>query len=461
MISTQPSEPLRAKVVELMAQAKADLSELVAFRSVADPHQQPPAQCAKAADWIVRAFTEVGLQDMPRSTTPDGSDCVHGHAPGPPGAPGAPTVLLYSHYDVQPPLGEDVWRTPVWELTEGDDGRWYGRGTADCKGNIVAHLTALRALKAIEGCFPVNLKLIFEGSEEQGTGGLDAYVPPHADLLRADTICIVDTGNATLGQPTLTTSLRGMTSIDLTLDALDSAMHSGMFGGSAPDPVAGLIQILASLHDTDGNTTIDGLDNTGAWNGADYSAARFRTDAHVLEGVDLAGSGTVADMLWARFDAATLGIDIPSVDESVNAIQATARARVSLRVPFGVKATDAQDALIEHLRSRVPWNLRCSVERVASGDPFVGSLSGPGFNALKAALEESYGKATKTAGQGGSIPLCNVLQQTFPDAEIMLYGVEEPTCLIHAPNESVAPSEIEHIAFAEALFLQKYGASPG
>jgi len=126
-----------------------------------------------------------------------------------------------------------------------------------------------------------------------------------------------------------------------------------------------------------------------------------------------------------------------------------------------VNAADAQDALIEHLRSRVPWKLRCSVERVASGDPFVGSLSGPGFNAFKAALEESYGKATTTAGQGGSIPLCNVLQETVPDAEIMLYGVEEPTCLIHAPNESVAPSEIEHIAFAEALFLQKYGASPG
>lgn len=140
------------------------------------------------------------------------------------------------------------------------------------------------------------------------------------------------------------------------------------------------------------------------------------------------------------------------------AIQASARARVSLRVPPDVKATDAQDALIEHLRSHVPWNLRCSVQRVASGDPFVGSLSGPGFEALKAGLEEAYGKPMTTAGLGGSIPLCNVFQQTFPDAEILLYGVEEPTCLIHAPNESVAPSEIEHIALAEALFLRNYGS---
>ena len=450
------SQSLRAKVAELMPQAKADLSELVAFRSVANPEQQPIEECHKAADWIVSAFTEVGLQEMTRSTTPDGSDCVHGHAPGP---AGAPTVLLYSHYDVQPPLGEDLWRTPVWEMAEGDDGRWYGRGTADCKGNVVAHLTALRALKATDGSFPVNIKMIFEGSEEQGTGGLEAYVPKNADLLRADTICVVDLGNAELGRPTLTTSLRGMTSVDVTLDALGSAMHSGMFGGPTPDPVAGLIQVLASLHDKDGNTIIDGLESSGTWSGVDYPAKQFRTDAHVLDGVDLVGSGTVADMLWARCDATTLGIDMPSIAGSVNAIQASASARVSLRMPPGVKAADAQGALIEHLRSHVPWNLRCTVKRVACGDPFLGSLSGPAFTTLRAAMEESYGKPMTTVGQGGSVPLCNVLQETFPDAEIMLYGVEEPTCLIHVPNESVAPSEIEHIALAEALFLRKYGAA--
>jgi acetylornithine deacetylase/succinyl-diaminopimelate desuccinylase-like protein len=453
-----PSKALRAKVAELMPQAKLDLTELVACRSVADPKLQPAGECAKAADWIVRAFSDIGLTDMTRATTSDGSDCVHGHAPGP---AGAPTVLLYSHYDVQPSLGEDVWRTPVWELTEGKDGRWYGRGTSDCKGNIVAHLTALRALKALDGSFPVNIKVIFEGSEEQGTGGLDRYVPPNADLLRADTICMVDIGNSAVGQPTLTTTLRGMTSIDISLDALDSAMHSGMFGGPTPDPATGLIQILATLHDLDGNTTIDGLENTNTWPGAQYPTGRFRTDAHVLEGVELVGDGTVADMLWARYDATTLGIDIPPVVGSAAVIQASARARVSLRGPPGAKATTAQDALIAHLRTRVPWNLRCTIDRVANGDPFTGSLAGPGFNALKDGLEESYGKPLTTEGQGGSIPLCNVFQETFPDAEIMLYGVEEPACLIHAPNESVAPSEVEHIALAEALFLRNYAVKHG
>ena len=117
---------------------------------------------------------------------------------------------------------------------------------------------------------------------------------------------------------------------------------------------------------------------------------------------------------------------------------------------------DCQDKLVAHLESRVPWSLQCDIERVAVGDPFVGSLEGPAFESIKAALEEAFGHEMTTEGQGGSIPLCNVLAETYPDAEIMLLGVEEPRCLIHAPNESVDPSEIEHIALAEAMFLQKY-----
>jgi cysteinylglycine-S-conjugate dipeptidase len=176
----------------------------------------------------------------------------------------------------------------------------------------------------------------------------------------------------------------------------------------------------------------------------------------VLDGVELIGSGTVADMLWARPAVTVLGIDVPSVVGSSAAIQASAAARVSLRVPPGMNGGAVQDALIAHLRARVPWGLHCEIERVAVGDPFVGSLGGPGYESLKAALEESYGREMTTEGQGGSIPLCNVFAETYPDAEIFLMGVEEPKCLIHAPNESVDPTEIEHLALAEALFLEKY-----
>jgi acetylornithine deacetylase/succinyl-diaminopimelate desuccinylase-like protein len=446
---------LRHIVASLMPMARADLAELVAIRSVADPRVESPAECAKAAQWVVDRFADAGLTDVGTSSTPDGSTCVHGHAPGP---PATPTVLLYCHYDVQPPLGEQVWNTPVWELTE-KDGRWHGRGTADCKGNIVAHLTALRALRQADGGLPCSVKLICEGSEEQGTGGLEAFVPDHAELLRADAILMADTGNSAVGVPTLTTSLRGMTSVDVTLTALSSAVHSGMFGGPAPDPLIGLMRLLASLHDERGNTTVDGLDATQRWQGVDYPADRFRADANVLDGVALMGDGTVADLLWARPSATVLGIDVPDVVGSSAAVQASATARVSLRLPPGTAGRAAQDALVEHLRSRVPWGMRCEIRRVAVGDPFVGSLDGPAFTAMRSAMEDAFGHQMTTEGQGGSIPLCNVFAQTFPDAEIMLLGVEEPRCLIHAPNESVDPTEIEHTALAEALFLRRYAGA--
>ena len=435
-----------------MARARTDLAELVAFKSVADPKLYPPEECEQAAAWVVQAFADVGFQDVTASLTPDGSKAIHGHVPAP---DGAPTVLLYSHYDVQPPLGEELWNVPVWELTE-RDGRWYGRGSADCKGNIAMHLTALRALKEVNGGFPCGIKLICEGSEEQGTGGLEAFVPENAGLLRADAILVVDTGNFAVGVPTLTSTLRGMTSVDVRVHALASAMHSGMFGGPAPDPLVGLIQMLSTLHDQHGNTTIDGLDATQTWTGVDYPEEQFRKDANVLDGVALMGDGRVPDLLWARPSATVIGIDVPHVIGSSNAVQASAAARVSLRLPPGTTGRDAQNALVEHLRSRVPWGMRCEIDRVALGDPFVGSLDGPAFDALKAAMEEAFGKPMTTEGQGGSIPLCNVLADTYPEAEIFLMGVEEPKCLIHAPNESVDPSEIEHLALAEALFLEHY-----
>jgi acetylornithine deacetylase/succinyl-diaminopimelate desuccinylase-like protein len=363
-------------------------------------------------------------------------------------------VLLYFHHDVQPPLDDAAWHTPVWELTE-KDGRWYGRGAADCKGNIAMHLTALRALG---DDLPVSIKIVGEGSEEQGTGGLEAFVPDHAELLRADAILVCDAGNFAVGVPSVTTSLRGLANVWVTVRTLSSPMHSGMFGGAAPDALAALIAMLATLRDEHGNTTIRGLEAGQKWDGAAYPPEQFRADANVLDGVDLLGDD-VSDLIWARPAATVLGIDCPPVVGSSAAIQPQARARINLRVPPGMDATQAQTALIEHLTAVAPWHVQLDFEREALGEPFVGSTSGPAFDAMATAMSQAYGRELTTEGQGGSIPLCNVFQQTFPDAEIMLIGVEEPRCLIHAPNESVDPSEIENMALTEALFLQSYAAT--
>ena len=445
-------DDLKSRIAGLMPRAKADLAELVAIPSVADPRQYPPERCREAAEWLVAAFTEAGLSDVRLELTPDGSHAVIGHRPPP---PGAPTVLLYCHYDVQPPLDDAAWTSPPFELTE-RDGRWYGRGAADCKGNVVMHLTALRALG---DDLAVGIVLAAEGSEEQGTGGMEEFVPPHADELRADVLLICDTGNAAVGVPTATTSLRGVANLVVSVSALEGDMHSGMFGGAAPDALAALIRMLDSLRDPDGGTRIDGLDCNGTWDGVDYDEKQFRADAGVLDGVELIGSGTVADRLWARPAVTVLGIDCAPVVGSAAAIPASVRARVSLRVPPGIDVGAAQRALTEHLRAAAPWGVLVEVEPEQAGAPFRADTSGPAYATLDAAMREVYGRPMSEQGQGGSIPLCNVLARTFPEAEIVLMGVEEPRCLIHAPNESVDPAEIEHMAHVEALFLSKYGLS--
>ncbi len=442
---------LRDRVHALMPHARSDLAELVACQSVADPRQFPASECLKAAQLVIDKFAAAGMRDVHLEQTPDGHPAVYGHIPAP---AGAPTVLLYCHYDVQPPLDPtgEAWKSPPFELTQ-RDGRWYGRGASDCKGNIVAHLTALRALGDE---LPVGIKLIAEGSEEQGTGGLERFVPEHADLLAADAIVVADSGNFALGVPTFTTTLRGLINVVVRVRALDSAMHSGMFGGAAPDALLALIRMLATLRDARGDTTIAGLQDGASWSGIDYPAETFRVDAHVLDGVDVIGTGRPQDMLWMRPAVTVLGMDCPPVVGSAAAVPPEARARINLRVPPGITVAEARDKLVAHLRGVAPWHVQVDIDVEGQGEPFTASTDGPAYAAMRAALGEAFGRPATTQGQGGSIPLCNVLHDTYPDAEIMMIGVEEPRCLIHAPNESVDPAELERIALSEALFLRSY-----
>ena len=449
------SSDLGQQISALMPRVRSELAELVSIKSVADARQFPPEECARAANWVVDAFREEGFTDIGLHETADGSNAVVGSRPGP--GPHAPTVLLYAHYDVQPPLDDDAWRTPPFELTE-VDGRWFGRGAADCKGNILMHLTALRALGSE---VPVNLKLVVEGSEEQGTGGLEDFVPRNADLLRADAILVCDTGNAAVGVPAVTVSLRGMVNVVVHVEALPGELHSGMFGGPAPDALAALVSILASLRDARGETTVDGLQHDQTWTGAPYDPDAFRSDASMGSGESLLGAGTVSDMLWARPALTILGIDCPPVVGSTAAIVPRASARLNLRIPPGTDPDQAEAALTAHLRAAAPWGVTVTTETEATGSPFRAETDGPAYAAMRKAMNEAYGRDMVLLGQGGSIPLCNVFHETYPDAELLLMGVEEPLALIHAPNESVDPGEIERVATDEARFLQEYAAARG
>ncbi|MFC5801815.1 dipeptidase [Streptomyces formicae] len=449
------ANPIAETVASLIPRAKTELTELVAFHSVADPAVAPRSECEAAAKWVADALAAEGFQDVALLDTPDGSQSVYGLLPGP---EGAPTVLLYAHYDVQPMLDESAWVTPPFELTE-RNGRWYGRGAADCKGGFIMHLLALRALKA-NGGVPVTVKVIVEGSEEQGTGGLERYAEAHPELLRADAIVIGDSGNFRLGLPTVTATLRGMTMIRVQVDTMEGNLHSGMFGGAAPDALAALIRVLDSLRAEDGSTVVDGLAADAAWDGLQYPAEDFRKDAKVLDGVGLIGHGTVADRLWARPAVTVVGIDCPPVAGATPSVPSSARAQISLRVPPGQDAAEATKLLYAHIEKHTPWNARVSLEQVGQGQAFRADVTSPAYTSMADAMGIAYpGEEMQISGMGGSIPLCNTLAALYPESEILLIGLSEPEAQIHAVNESVSPEELERLSVAEAHFLVNYARS--
>lgn len=429
-----------------------DLSEICSFNSVHSVEELKDQHTA-AGDWVHEALAAHGLEvtDYP---TIDGTRTFIGTKTI---DPSAPTVLLYSHYDVVPAGSLDAWESDPFTLTE-RNGRWYARGAADCKGNLVMHLAVLRTLDELGG-LGCNIKVVIEGSEERGGAGLDALIDAHPELFEADAILIADSGNAAVGVPTLTTSLRGGALLTVTVNTLKTAVHSGSFGGAAPDAVAAMMRMLDSLRDEEGRTVIDGVDCTTRWEGMPYDPDTFRTDAGMLDGTEIMGTedDNPADMLWARPAVSIIGFTSTPVSEAVNAVPATAQAQLNLRVPAGLDSTEVADALKQHLLNHAPWGAHVEVEIHDVNAPFATSTDSATQVVLGTALSAAYnGSKTVTVGSGGSIPLTSKLQEKFPNAEIALFGVEEPACTIHSPNESVDPEEIVSIAVAEALFLQNY-----
>jgi acetylornithine deacetylase/succinyl-diaminopimelate desuccinylase-like protein len=443
--ATSPSaDELRRRVARGMARARADLERLVGIPSVAFAGFpiEPLEQAAAAVMDMLRA---VGLDDVRLLDVPGSPPAVVGERPAP---PGAPTVLLYGHYDVQPAGVEADWTSPPFTPVE-RDGRLYGRGAADDKSGIVMHAAALAALGADAR---VGVRVLIEGAEETGLGGLEELVGAQPELVAADAVVIADAGNHALGQPTLTTSLRGSLKIVVEVRTLAGPVHSGTYGGPAPDALVALIAMLATLHDAAGNVAVAGLD-AAAYEGARYDEPAFRRDAGVLAGVALAGSGVIAEQLACRPAITVIGIDAPPVDGAANAVVARARAAVSVRLAPGQDPDQARSAVVAHLQAAAPWRAVLVFGDAGGGEGFQANTDGPAFAAATRALETAYGRPVSHHGQGGSIPLVAAFHKAAPDAEMILWGAEEPLARIHAPDESVDLAELERGILAEALFL--------
>jgi acetylornithine deacetylase/succinyl-diaminopimelate desuccinylase-like protein len=448
MENTVPSEEIRAKTRALMPGVVEDLKSLIRYPSVAFPGY--PAEPVNAmAESTVALLKRYGLYDVRLLEIPGGYPAVYGEIPPP---PGAPTVLMYAHYDVQPARMEDGWGTDPWTPAE-KEGRLYGRGAADNKSGI---MIIAACLKIFEGRPPVGVKVLIEG-EEETAGHLEEFVAAHPEFFRCDAFVVADNGNLSAGDPALTTTLRGEVSCIIDVRTLDHAVHSGTFGGAAPDALVALIRILATLHDDQGNVAVKGL-RTSASGNADYPEEIFRQNAGVPAGVDLAGTGPLGPRLWSKPSVTVIGIDAPSIAASSNILIPRASAKVSMRIAPDAYPRRELQILMDHLRAAAPWNVQVDIRAVSEHPGFICPTSGQGFTAARESLGIAFEKTAQERGAGGSIPLMQVLRDAVPEAEFILWGAEDDArSFIHGTNESVDIRELERFIIAQSLFLQHLG----
>ena len=425
----------------------ADLRELVAIESVSADSARA-AEVERSAERIVDLLMDLRCPDVRVIRVKDEAPAVIGRFPAP---EGKPTVCLYAHHDVQPEGDRAAWRTPPFRATE-LHGRLFSRGAADDKGGFAVHLAALRAF---DGKPPVGVTVFVEGEEEIGSPTLTQLLEEHHNYLAADVFIIADSVNWAVGQPAFTTSLRGVGDCIVEVRTLDHGLHSGVYGGVAPDALTALCRLLATLHDDQGNVAVAGLATAPAPE-LEYPPERLREELGILNGVDWIGSGSIVERLWCKPAISVIALDAPAVAQASNTLIPTARAKISLRVAPGDDASRALAALIKHLEDHVPWGAQLTVVAGETGEPSVVDFTGPYAEAARAAFSQAWGVAPVFIGQGGTIPMVGDFGKIFPDATILVTAVGDPDSRAHGTNESLHLGDFAAACLAETLMLDAF-----
>ncbi|GAA4433037.1 dipeptidase [Georgenia halophila] len=447
------ADDLARRTREHFPAIRSDLEDLVRIPSVSSPAFDQ-AQVAASADAVAALLRDAGMPQVEVLTaeTADGATsrpAVVAHRPGP---VGALTVLLYAHHDVQPPGADESWDTDPFEPTRRGE-RLYGRGAADDKAGIMAHVGALRVLGESLG---VGVTVFAEGEEEIGSPTFTDFLRTHADRLRADVIVVADSGNWKVGVPALTTSLRGLVDCEVEVRVLEHAVHSGMFGGPVLDAVTLMARLVATLHDQNGDVAVAGL--TGSDEAAvDYPEEDLRADASVVDGYRLAGTGPLAARLWRKPAISVVGLDATTVAAASNTIAPVCRAKLSVRIAPGQDPADAERLLVDHLLAHAPFGAQVRVTPGERGHAFDAAGDTEHMRTARWAFSQAWGREPVDIGVGGSIPFISELKQVFPGAEILVTGVEDPDSRAHSENESVHLGELEKVVLAEALLLARLG----
>ncbi|MGX1160929.1 acetylornithine deacetylase/succinyl-diaminopimelate desuccinylase-like protein [Arthrobacter sp. SLBN-100] len=448
-------EDLRAAIDRTFEQTLARLKELVAIPGIAWPSfdRSPLERSAEAVAVLLR---DSGLEDVRilGCDKPDGTPGGPAVVARRPAFEGKPTILLYAHHDVQPAGDESLWDTEPFTAVE-KDGRLYGRGAADDKAGIMAHIAAYAAVAEVLGAgLGLGVTFFIEGEEEAGSPTFRPFLEANRELLRADVIVVADSSNWKVGVPALTTSLRGLVDGTIEVQVLEHAVHSGMFGGPVLDAPTLLARLIATLHDDDGNVAIAGLvasDTTSV----DFPEADYRADASVLDGVRLAGTGSIASRLWTKPALSIIGFDAPAVDVASNTLLPKARAKFSLRLAPGQAPEEAMEAVRKHVEANAPFGAKVTFTPGESGNPFQTDTSSAAAAIAMWALGEAWGVPAVETGIGGSIPFIADLTELYPEVQILVTGVEDPDSRAHSANESLHLGDFRKAILAEALLLAR------
>ncbi len=433
---------LEAKVDDLIEPAIEELTRLVSIRSVSS--LEPDGVIANA-ERIAELALRAGAADATVITEDGGLPAVIAHWPAP---QGMPTVLLYSHGDVQPTGDLSEWHTDPFVATRRGD-RLYGRGTADDKGGVAAHLAAIRAF---DGRPPVGVTLFIEGEEEIGSPSMAAIIAAHKEELAADVIVIADSVNWDQGIPSLTTSLRGVADCTVEVRTLDHPLHSGQFGGIVPDALTTLCRLLATLHDERGEVAVEGLKSFPAPD-LEYPEDRLRTESAILDGVQWVGTGSFVERMWTKPSVSVLAIDATPVAQAINILPAAARAKVGLRVAPGDDAAEALKALVHHLETHADFGAQVTVTPGEVGAPGIVKVGGHAGEVADEAFRLAWGYQPVEMGCGGAIPLVTDLQEAFPEATVLVTAVTDPDSRMHGIDESLHLGDFRRAILTEALLL--------
>ena len=364
--------------------------------------------------------------------------------------PSKKTVLLYAHHDVQPVGDLSLWETDPF-VPEIIDGRLYGRGSGDNKAGVVTHYEVVKALKENP---PVNIKVFIEGEEEIGSPTMEQFIKENKEDLEADVIVIADSGNIKSGLPTVTTSLRGLVDGTIVVDQPMKAVHSGLGGGIVPDAFMVLSRIISSFHNEKGELQIEGLTPS---EGEVFEIPK--DDIKKLLGseeINLFETDSYSKRLWLEPALSVLAIDAPGVDESINLLIPSTKAKVSLRLPPTENPEHAMKMLEEHIKKNTPWGAQVKFIPESKGSGVVADPNKEFTKKLITEFREVWKTEPAYMGVGGSIPFANVFTDQFPEAELVLIGPGDDEGNAHAPNESVCIEDIEKLIQSLINTLKNY-----